>query len=209
MYVAGADQGGLTMPDREYCLAAEPRFAMIRDGFRGYVGQLLKLAGADNREALATRVLALETRLAQAQWTKVQLRDPIAVYNKFAAAKAPGLDWLRYLDAAGVRTAELVVGQPSFFTTLGSALTQVPLEDWKAYLKFSTADEYAPNLGAQFVDANFASTTACRANRSSSHAGGAPSCWSTPGWVRRWGSDMSSGTSPARRSAAWTLSSPT
>lgn len=146
----------------------------------------MKLAGVDDGDALATRVLALKTRLAQAQWTKVQLRDPIAGYNKFAVAKAPGLDWLRYLDAAGVRTAELVVGQPSFFTALGSALTQVALEDWKAYLKFSTADQYAPNLGTQFVDANFAfHYRLLQGHRSTGHAGGAPSRWSTPAWVRR------------------------
>ncbi len=154
-YVLSADQGGLSLPDREYYLSAEPRYETIRQRFGEYAGQMLQLAGVADAAALAPRILALETRLAGGQWTKVQLRDPVATYNRFAVADAPGLDWRRYLEAAEVPASELVIGQPSFFTALGSALTQVPLADWKAYLKLSVASDYAPYLSAPFVTAAF------------------------------------------------------
>jgi Predicted metalloendopeptidase len=154
-YVAGVDQSGLSLPDRDYYLNSTDRFTTIRDRFGGYVTQMLALAGVPD-ESAAGRVLALETRLAQASWPKVQLRDPVATYNKLPVAQAPGLDWARFLDAADIDVGDLIVGEPSFFTALGSALTEVPIEDWKAYLRFTLADTYAPYLGTAFTDASFA-----------------------------------------------------
>lgn len=154
-YVAGADQAGTTLPDRDYYLLTDSRYVTIRDRFRGYVSQLLGLAGVADGDHAAAGVLALETRLAKAQWTKVALRDPVASYNKFPVAQAPGLEWPRFLDAAGISTDALVIGEPSFFTALGSALTDVPMQDWKAYLKFTAADDDAAYLSTAFADAAF------------------------------------------------------
>src|SRR4029079_19021833 len=70
--------------------------------------------------------------------------------------QALGLDWGRYLRPAGLDTAEVVIGQPSFFTELGAAITEVPLDDWKAYLRFTLIDHYAPYLSGNLADAAFA-----------------------------------------------------
>lgn len=154
-YAVGADQGTLTLPDRDYYLVDDERFSAIHARLRMYVTQILGLAGIPGADTAASRVFALESRLARAQWTKVALRDPIATYNKFAVGSAPGLNWTSYLTAAGIPTGEVLIGQPSYFAELGAAMTEVPLEDWKSYLKFSLLDAYAPYLSTRFVDTHF------------------------------------------------------
>jgi putative endopeptidase len=155
-YALLLQQSGLTLPDRDYYLSEGEPFTTIRSRFGAYVTQMLGLAGVPADADASARVVALETRLAQAHWTDVQVRDPVATYNKFPVAQAPGLDWNRYLRSAEVRdTGAVVLGQPSYFTDLAAAVREVPLEDWKAYLRFTLVDHYAPYLSRRFVDAEF------------------------------------------------------
>ncbi|MGH8919793.1 MAG: peptidase M13, partial [Actinomycetes bacterium] len=158
-YLPVIEQSGLTLPDRDYYLSSDPEFGTIREKFRTYSTRVLELAGIPDPGAAADRVLAMENRLAQAQWTNAQRRDVTATYNKYtvddARAATPGLDWAAYLDAAGVRTPDLLISEPSFFTALGAAVTEVPLDEWKAYLKFRIVNDFAPLLSDQFVTANF------------------------------------------------------
>ncbi|MDQ3825401.1 MAG: M13 family metallopeptidase, partial [Actinomycetota bacterium] len=82
-----------------------------------------------------------------------------ATYNKFtvadATAHSPGLDWQAYLDAARVHTADFIISEPSYFTALGTALTTIPLADWKSYLRFRIIDDLSPYLSNDFVTARF------------------------------------------------------
>ncbi|MGH4009014.1 MAG: M13 family metallopeptidase, partial [Pseudonocardiaceae bacterium] len=158
-YVPGVWQSGLTMPDRDYYLKSEPQFVTIRDQLRAYAARVLGLAGVADPDGAADRVLDLESRLAEVQWTAAQNRDATATYNKYtvadATARTPGLGWKTYLDAAGVHTPDFVIGQPSYFTALGAALTTVPLADWQSYLKFKLIDDLAPYLSDAFVTPRF------------------------------------------------------
>jgi len=87
-------QFGLGMPDRDYYLKEEGRFAEVRGKYQDYARDLLAMDGRTDAAAAAKRVVALEKRLARAQWTNVELRDPVKGYNPMdlaAAAKlAPG-----------------------------------------------------------------------------------------------------------------------
>jgi putative endopeptidase len=158
-YIPTVWQAGLTMPDRDYYLKSDPQFVTSRDQLRGYAARVLGLAGVADPDTSADQVLALESRLAEVQWTAAQERDATATYNKFtvadATAQTPGLDWEAYLDAAGVRTTDFIVAEPSYFTALGGALTSVPLTEWKPYLKFKLIDRIAPYLSDAFVTARF------------------------------------------------------
>ncbi len=158
-YIPGVSQSGLSMPNRDYYLKTEPQFVTLRNQLKGYAARAMGLAGITDPAAAAGQVLAVETRLAEIQWTAVQERDATATYNRFtvtdATARTPGLDWKTYLDAARVRTAEFIVAEPSFFTGVGSALTTVPLTDWKSYLRFKLIDSLSPYLSNDFVTARF------------------------------------------------------
>ncbi len=155
VYAFHVDQAGLSLPDRDYYLSETEPFTTIRTRFRDYVTQMLTLAGVPDADTAGPRVLELETRLARAQLPKTALRDPIARYNKFAVPDAPGPDWVTYLRAAGVDVGELIIGQPAFMTALGAELADVPLADWKSYLRFHLVDGFAPQLSTPFVDAGF------------------------------------------------------
>jgi putative endopeptidase len=158
-YLPDVSQSGLSLPNRDYYLKSDPQFVTIRGQLRAYAARMLGLAGIANSDAAAGRVVAVENRLAEVQWTAAQNRDATATYNKFtvadATARTPGLDWKIYLDAAGVHTPDFVLAEPSFFTALGAALTTVPLADWRSYLKFKLIDGLASYLSDDFVTARF------------------------------------------------------
>jgi predicted metalloendopeptidase len=158
-YIPSVSQAGLTMPNRDYYLKTDQQFVTLRDQLRGYAARVLGLAGLPGPDAAAGRVVAVEKRIAEIQWTAAQERDATATYNKFtvadATARTPGLDWKTYLDAARVPTGDFVVSEPSFFTALGSALTTMPLTDWKSYLQFKLIDSLSPYLSDDFVTARF------------------------------------------------------
>jgi putative endopeptidase len=153
-------QSGLAMPDRDYYLKDDARFAEIRSKYQAYVADVLAMAGRKDAAEAAKRVMEFETRLAQASWPRVDLRDPTKIYNPFdlaGAAKATaGLDWTRYLAGLGIKGHDqLVVGQPSYFAEVGKALVDVPLETWKDYLQVRAIDAHAPYLNDALVQKHF------------------------------------------------------
>ena len=109
----------------------------------------------------AAEILALETRIAKAQWSKVENRDADKTYNKMGLAElaklAPGFDWQLYFQAAGIKEAkEVVVSQPSYLTSMAELLDQVPLATWKVWLKLEIVHSYAALLNKELADADFA-----------------------------------------------------
>ncbi|WP_414676547.1 M13 family metallopeptidase [Methylibium sp.] len=162
-YRAYVNQSGLGLPDRDYYLKEDDaRFRDVRTQYRGYIAKLLALVGETDTEAKARAILALETELARAQWTRVELRDPVKAYNpmdvKQLMALAPQIDWPGFVGAAGAagKADVLVVGQPSYLKALSEQLASAPLPVWKAYAKLRYAGAMAPFLGRDFVDARFA-----------------------------------------------------
>ena len=89
VYLGALYQNGLTMPDRDYYLSPDEKYATFRAKFAEYVEQMLARAGERNAQSAAARIAALETRIANYQWTKVQNRDPVKTYNPHDAARIP------------------------------------------------------------------------------------------------------------------------
>jgi len=161
--IAAAFQGGLGMPDRDYYLKQDPKSTEIRAEYAKYVRKVFELAG-DTPEAAAdeaTRVIALETKLAGASLTRVQRRDPELTYHRMtlkdAAAMTPTFAWSQYYAAVGVpANAPLNISSVDFFKEVDKDLTAVPVADWQSYLRFSTINSVASALSKNFVDASFA-----------------------------------------------------
>jgi predicted metalloendopeptidase len=161
-YVFDLSQGGLGLPDRDYYLTDEPRLRAVRGSYRQHVERMLRLAGEGDAPGQAAAILEIETALAQAQWTRVENRDPVKVYNRIEIADLPQLmpdhDWGAYLHASGVagRVSYLIVSQPSYLGAFNSLLQRWALPAWQAYFRWRVLSAFAPYLGRRFDDESFA-----------------------------------------------------
>jgi putative endopeptidase len=160
--IAGIRQGGLSLPDRDYYLNADKRYADIRTNYTDHVAKMLQLVGESPTQATtdAQRVLALETALARPAKSRVEMRDPNANYHRMTAAElsqtAPGFNWSRFFTGEGRSDISSInVQNPVFLKAADSLLAAVPLSDWKAYLRWKIVDAAAPSLSSSFVNEDF------------------------------------------------------
>ena len=157
-YAIYVGQGGLGLPDRDYYL--QPSFADQKRAYGAYVAKLLRLIGWAAPEANATAVVAFETRIAEASWSKVQQRDPDATYNPMSRAQlrtfAPGFDWTKFLDSADLDAVDrVIIAQKGAFPKLAAIFASTPLEVSKAWLAFTIVDNAAFYLSKPFSDARY------------------------------------------------------
>ncbi len=153
-------QGGTALPDRDYYLKDDPKFAEVRTKYVEYLTKIFTLAGRPNAAANAKAVMDLETELAKIQWTQVESRDAVKTYNKYPVekivAEMPGFDWMAWAKPQGIdRASEWVIGQPSFFKGFAAMVPTTPLETWKAWVAAQVISMHAPFLSAEFADARF------------------------------------------------------
>jgi predicted metalloendopeptidase len=154
------DQGGTTLPDRDYYLSADAKFVDIRAKYTAYLEKIMTLAGRPHAAADAGAVMALETELARAQWTNVESRDAVKTYNKYSITRlrseAPGFDWSAWAAPQRIdKVNEWVIRQPSFFTGFAALVPKTPLATWKAWMVAQILTGDAPLLSKPFVDAHF------------------------------------------------------
>ncbi len=157
-YAIYLGQAGLGMPDRDYYLKSE--FAPQKAKYEAYVAQTLKAVNWPDADEAAKAVVAFETAVADASWSKVEQRDPVKGYNPMApaelAALAPGFPWGPYLAAADLGDpAKVVVAEKSAFPKLAALYAATPLNTLKAWQAFTLVDDAAPYLSKRFADANF------------------------------------------------------
>ena len=162
-YVVYLSQSGLGLPDRDYYVDdADARLVDIRKKYGEHMARMLSLAGSKSASQDATDILALETEIARAHWTKVQSRDPVKTYEKVALkdlpAAAPGFGWKDYLDASGVagKVSDLVLYQASYLKDFSALFAKTSLTTWKAYLRWAVLRDYSRFLDKQYVDERFA-----------------------------------------------------
>lgn len=164
-YTVYASQSGLGLPDREYYLGdSDKKLVAARQAYVQHMTRLFTLQGDADAARRAAEVLALETRLAQLQWTRVDNRDALKTYNRMGldelAAQAPGLDWAAYWRASGMagKADALVVRQPSYFKGLAQLVADTPLTQWHSYFRWHVLAAYAPYLSQAAADERFAFT---------------------------------------------------
>jgi len=157
-YALYMGQSGLGLGDRELYL--QEKFAPQKKRYQQYVAQLLEMAGWPTPAESAAEIVALETRIAQAHWTRAESRNRDKTYNPMTLAQlqqdAPGFPWATYWNAAGVdRAQRAVVAQNTAVPKLAKLFADTDLQVLKAWQIFHTADEMSPLLSKRFVDANF------------------------------------------------------
>jgi putative endopeptidase len=159
-YVVMSGQAGLGLPTRDYYLLPGEKYETIRKAYRAYVTRIQALAGIPDAMAKADAIIALETRLAQDQWTPEQRRDPQATYNPMTRAElariAPQFEWDATLKHMGLgKMPTVIVREKSAVAAAGKRLDDVPLATWKDWLAYRFVSDHATFLPKAFDDAKF------------------------------------------------------
>jgi len=158
--IAYVDQGGIGLPDRDDYIKDDEKSKEKREKYLAHVTNMLKLAGDNQAEADAQRVMALETKFAQASMDRIERRKPENRDHKMTLAEfsalAPNIGFTDFLKGTSAPPFDsLNVGNPEFFKQLNSLADSVPLEDWKTYFRWHLIHEFAEVLPDPFVQENF------------------------------------------------------
>ncbi|HVF45477.1 MAG TPA: M13 family metallopeptidase, partial [Pyrinomonadaceae bacterium] len=162
MVIGFAGQGGLSLPTSEYYTKDDERSKELRAKLVEHMTNMFKLVG-DSPEIAAKNaqtVMAIQTRLAQNSRTPVQLRDFSKQYNKMGPADlarlTPNFSWGDYFAGLGLpKNLEINVAHPEFFQAVDKMLTEIPVADWKTYLRWHLITDAANALSTSFETENF------------------------------------------------------
>jgi len=161
--IAEVEQGGISLPDRDYYIVDNPHFAGIRAQYVEHLKKMFTLAGDTPEQAAkeAAAVMEIETAMAKSFLSRTDRRDPEKIYHIYSVADfqklVPNFEWSRYFWQTGIRPfATLNVAEPDYFKALNELLAGEPLESWKSYLRWQVLHGQAEELAKPFFDENFA-----------------------------------------------------
>lgn len=159
MNILNEYQAGFALGEKEYYLDQDEHTQMIRAEYLKYIEKMFNLFGIDNAAERAQTVLRLETRLATAALNNVELRDPVANYNKMSVADlqnlVPQVDWKVYFAGMNISPDSLSVGQIRHLQEAGKMLADEPLEDMKTLFTWQAIDGCASYLTDEIYTASF------------------------------------------------------
>ena len=162
MVIAYIDQGGLSLPDRDYYIKDDARMVDMRKHLIDYTTEMFTLAGQTPEQAAesAKTVLRIETSLAKASMDRTMRRDPKNRDHKMtreeAVALAPDFSLNRFFTAVGSPSfSELNVGNPEFFKQVNEVVASESVDSLKTYVSWWVLRAAAPWLSQPYVEANF------------------------------------------------------
>ena len=140
MNIVGVSQGGIGLGTRDYYLNDDEQTVRIREAYKTYMKDLFQLVGNDSVTAQkkVEAVMAIETRIAKASYSRVELRDIDKNYHKMSynqlVTDFPGIDWGNVFLASSYPAFDWVdVGQPEPIHEVEKILAETSLDDLKAY----------------------------------------------------------------------------
>jgi len=162
MVLGNFHQAGMGLTDVDYYRSEDERSVEIRKAYTDYIARIFELTGVDaeSASAKASRILALETRLAKAAMTRLEQRDPYATFHKMSVDElsqlCPAIDWQAFFTANGVEgVQELNVRQPGFMQEVNVLFNEIPMDEWKEYLSWTMLNQSANYLSSDFENASF------------------------------------------------------
>ena len=157
MNIVSTGQSGLGMGTRDYYLNDDAQTVKIREAYKTYMKNLFKMIGND--EATAQKkvdaIMAIETRIAKASYSQVQLRDIDKNYHKMSyndlVMNFPGIDWGNiFLQTGFPRFDAVDLGQPEPIHEVEKILAETSLDDLKAYAEIKVISGAASQLSDAF-----------------------------------------------------------
>jgi putative endopeptidase len=160
--IAEVEQSGLGLPDRDYYTRTDDKSKQLRSDYVAHIAKMFALAddAPEKADAEAQTAMNFETTLAHASLSRVQMRDPHAVWHKMTLPQleglAPAFPWEAYFRERNAPPfAAINVAQPDFFKEANRLLTETPLDQWKSYLRWHVIHASANELSDPFVQENF------------------------------------------------------
>lgn len=161
--IAGLDQGGLGLPDRDYYLEDNERMKGIREAYVAFVQKMFELYGEKPEAAkqAAQTVMELETRLAKVSQTRTERRDPTKLYNrverKGLKEKSPDFAWDAFFTALGEKDLTAInVNSVPYFEELSKMAKDTKPDVFKTYLTWVVLRGSVRALPKAFQDEAFA-----------------------------------------------------
>ncbi len=160
--IVSLGQGGLSLGQKEYYLSDDPAFAKIREAFKQHIVKMFKLLGDDELTALRKMesVMAVETRMAKASKSRVELRDPASNYHKMTYAEFKeqfgGYDWDQYFHLNYIDDLDILdVGQPEAVKEAVAILNETDLQTLKDWMQWTLINGNTNVLGDEIYMQNF------------------------------------------------------
>lgn len=155
-------QDGTGLPEKDYYFRDDAESEDIREAYVAHMARMLGLAGASADQAAddAESILAFETMLADAGLSALEMRDISLLANRIPIeelhALTPDFSWESYQFSLGLDPQPVAnVVCPEYFLTWNRMLTEQPIQQWKAYLRWQLLTRSAGYLSSDFVSENF------------------------------------------------------
>ena len=159
MNIMNEYQAGFSLGEKEYYLDEDEHTRSIREAYVAYIEKMFGLFGFDHATERAQTVLRMETRLAKAAYSNVELRDPQRNYNKMSLDElqtlVPQVDWKVYFTALGVELDSISIGQIPHLQEAGKMLADEPLEDLKTLFAWQAIEGAASYLTTEIYMTSF------------------------------------------------------
>ena len=159
-YILNLYQSGLGLPDRDYYFNKGAKFDEIRSKYIEYIENILILTDDENAKEISEKIFEIEKTIAKNHWTRVENRDDEKTYNKFESNKlselAPNFNWEHFFDKAEMdKAGNVIIRQPSYFSTFSEIFSKYSLQEWKNYSKVKLISGFAGKLSHDFVSVSF------------------------------------------------------
>ena len=159
MNILNEYQAGFALSQKDYYIDNDEHTQHIRAEYLKHIEKMFTLFGIEDAAQKATTVLRLETRLAKAAFSNVELRDPIANYNKMSVEElqklVPQVDWKTYFAGMNINPDSLSVGQIRHLQEAGKMLSDETLEDIKTLFTWQVIDGSSDFLTEEIYMQNF------------------------------------------------------
>ncbi len=162
MEMAGLDQGGLGLPEKDYYFRTDPDSVELRKKYVAHIAKMFELIGVPAAQAQnhASSIMKIETDLAKGSLDVIQRRDPKALVHKYNTGQlaqiSPDLNLREYFTDLQAPSFTIVnIATPEFFKTLNHVIETYKIDGLKPYLIWHYVSSSAPALPKAFVDENF------------------------------------------------------
>ncbi len=160
-YIMYVEQGGLTLPDKDYYLEDNERYTKLRADYLEYLKKMFSMIGEDSLQADhdANAVLKIEKKLAEFSMSRTEMRDPEKTYNKISVnelnAMMPDFNWQEFFTDMNISIDSVIVRQVDFLKQINSLFASVPMDEWAPYFMFHSISNYTGWLSSDFVQTSF------------------------------------------------------